>query len=444
MPLDNNELKSKEWLERANSYTSKLSQTYNLRGIDQFNMYLTGRQGDLISLLEGLTEDIDKPLLKGLATDLIDVFNSLYIDEDVICCLIRNLLLQLGAETFLNSLQDYVKFMSEKHLDGIHIDKGNFQLFVNETEFGKAIDRQIALIDIILTFMTLDLSEELVAPTLDFIREISEAAVGFLCIAMQEIVYTLRDSTINWIIDKIDEKQDPESIMKCLPYLDFMSVMKKYINDYGMTDKLLALVNGYIGEQHKKFKKFLTDKKNDKKNDKKDKDGNTVPHNLKMIEFLKLVRGIFVNIKESVVSFEFCAFLSELPEFTQDDIDKQDSNPFYRYIRNQTFNQPNNANITANNIVFGDDNTILRNSTTDSAADSTKYNNTKLAVDNELRSFLRNYMGISSDKADQMLTAGIDNNDGNANKISNNCDMILDSNDINDIINSFINNSRIS
>jgi len=419
------EARTREWLDNAYSYTEKLGGAYNLQGIDKLNMFVSGRSNDLLTMLEDSATSIDQPLFKMLAKDLIGVFGEFYLSDQALCCLVKNILMQTKLQGDIENFNARVKQIAELELNGVHINEGNFALYISETQFGKSIDRNIAVIDIIITFLDLEISD-ITMPIIDFIREISEAAAGFLAIALQQLMFTIRDSGIEWIIDKIDEKIDPESAMKCLPYLDFIKVLKKYINDYGLTAKLNAVIQGWLGQEHAKFKKaFESD----------------FPKHIKEIEMLNYVRGIFYNIKNAIVSWEFCVFMqdSNTDLFTEDG-EFSGHNPYYTYM-NGILNTGTYTAQNKNSFSNADDGTVFSNSSNNT--NTNDQNGTILPSNDELKAFLINRMNMSPSDANNLMS---DANNANMNNgddsIQNSCSVVLEPNDIFSIIDDVIKQSR--
>ena len=104
--INSNEPNSLEWLEQVQSYTNNLGVT-SIQGVEGLTNFIGNRQNDLFGLLDSLVNDVDKPVLKSLMNDMADVLGTFYMDEDVICCLIRNILIQLDLQT---KLKKYLTF----------------------------------------------------------------------------------------------------------------------------------------------------------------------------------------------------------------------------------------------------------------------------------------------------------------------------------------------
>ena len=424
-PINERDANDKDFMDWV-AASIQMSENISLRGISDFNNFISGKEHDLISMLEMMTNDIDKPVFKSLANDMIGVLGSFYISEDALCCLIKNLLMTAGLTEQLMDYNAWILALREKStIDGLYINADNFKFVVSETGFAKSIDIIITIIDIIITFITLDL-KEIVFPSLDFIREITQAAIGFLCIAMQEIIFTMRDSGIQFIINKITEVTDKENYAKCFPYMDFMSVLKKYINDYGLAKKLSDLIQGFIGDAFNKLKR---------------KFDREMPKNVKLLNMLKYIKTILQKIKDAVFSWEYCAFLNANPD-TDGAVNNDPTNPYFKYLQDIVNNGNGTNDLNNNDFQIADNDTILQNINDGSQDGNSKgQNSLNVPSNDEIRAFLQNYMGLTADKTDQLLGDGDKQGDGNGT--GNSCGNILNPSDITSIFNLIIQQSRI-
>jgi len=426
-----------EYIEKVRELTRRVEEhntEVTAKGAGKFTKFVSGRQRDLVSMLKDLTNSIDKPVLKSFATDMIGVLGSFYVSEEMLCCLIKNLLIQLGLQEKLESVNKKIHDLRDSQADpnndayvsGLHLDKDNFEFILSESGFAQAIDSIVAIIDIMLSFLELDI-KDFVMPSLDFIREITEAAIGFLCIAMQEIIFTLRDAGFEWIIKKIDEATEDMEWAKCLPYMDFITIMKKYIHDYGLTAKLAALMQGFTANWGNKFNKAFGDDFN---------------KNVKVIETLRFIKSVLLKIKESVISMEYCVFLNQDPETEN----KTDDNPYFKYLANSLGNSNSQTyDHNTNDFLFSDDDTILNdvNDGSNNLDIDKGQNSINVPSNDEVRAFLLNYMGLSADKADQMLADGGLNTGNDGTGTANSCGNILNPGDISSILKSLVESSKV-
>lgn len=415
----------KDWVEAS----IKLSENISLKNVNDFSNFITNKEYDLIDMLEMTTRDIDKPVLKSLANDMIGVLGSFYMSEEALCCLIKNLLMTAGLTDKLLEYNDWIFSLRNnsdiEQINGLYINEDNFKFVMSETNLAKGIDALIAVIDIIITFLNLDL-KDIVFPSLDFIREITEATIGFLCIAIQEIIFTMRDSGIQYIINKINEVTDRENYAKCFPFMDFMSILKKYIHDYGLAKKLSDLIQGFIGDGINKFKKKFDAE---------------LPKNVKLIEMLKYIKFILNKIKEAVFSWEYCIFLNQDPD-VGGETNANANNPYFKYLQDIINTSPGTNNLNNNNFLIADNDTILQN-VEDGSSNSYEngQNSINVPTNDEVRSFLQNYMGLTADRTDQLLGDG--DARGTGNGVGNSCGNILSAKDMSSIFELIIQQSRI-
>jgi hypothetical protein len=405
--------------------------TTSFKGVNELVSITKQSQTDAVGLLKELTNNVDNQVFKGLANDMINVLGSFYASEEVMCCLIKNLLMVSKAGESIDVWKSKIKQFKE-NITGEEADLSEeFTLAVSDLSFVKSIDEIIFVIDAIILFMELDV-EDIVLPILDFSKLLSDSIVGMIIIAMQEIVFTLRDTAIAWIIDALTKANGNESWIKCLPFMDFVRILRKYIHDYGLLDRLFKLINGHVGGQFKKFNNY-------KKKE--------LAENVRMIEFLKWLRDILIKMKNATLSWEFCVdlnFDSDDDQTTTSDAEKEYKtflgNPLYSDIT--TGDPSNNLNIT-----LGDDNTILSNTGTQEdfqgptgAKDSTF----RPPSNDEVNAFLVNQMGISKDLADQLTgaTNNTDNIQGSLSddprKTNNDCGYVLSSDDLKNTIKDII------
>lgn len=427
MPINNQQANDPKWMDTITMIT-EATQNVSVKNVADVSKFISGSQYDGFALLKGMTEDIDKPILKSLANDMIGVLGSLYIDEDSLCCLIKNLLMTAGAGISFEEYRTFIKKLQKER--GFKQSTFEDIIFeIKELNFVKFIDYMIATIDITLVFLEFEIND-IVFPAMDFIREISEAAAGFVLIAMQEIIFTVRDSAIAWIIDEIENNTNDVNWAKCLPYMDFISIIKKYISDYGILNKLMAMFQGAIGDS---FRKWSKARRAD------------LPKKVKLISFLRWIREILVKIRDAVLSWEFCLFIVK-QENNDGDNQEDDSNPYFNYLSDILNNPTPTSDHLRPDYIFADDNTILNNEGGVANGDGSKgQNSITTPANDEVKAFLQNYLGLSPDKADQALADANKNtgNDVNGNNNNGQCSNVLNPKDINDILERFIEQSRV-
>ena len=128
MPVNNQEANNAEWMQRL-SAIAKASQNTSIKGVTDLTRTIRGAEADGKALLVGLTENIDKPILKSLAKDMLGVLGSFYVDEDALCCLIKNLLMMTGgAVTFEEYREAIDKLKRERGFENTNYDEVRLEL----------------------------------------------------------------------------------------------------------------------------------------------------------------------------------------------------------------------------------------------------------------------------------------------------------------------------
>lgn len=426
MPTENRgPNRQQEVMDKITKLGDNLGNT-SFRGVNDLISMTQESQLDAVGLLRKLTNDIDNQSFKALASDMINVLGSFYGSEEVLCCLIKNLLLAAKAGDEIKSWKEKAKEFKEG-LTGEEEDLSEeFSLSVNELGFVKMLDEMIFVVDTIIIFLSLD-TEDFIIPTLDFSKLLSEAIVGMIIIAMQEIIFTLRDTAIAWIVDSLSKNVGNQNWVKCLPFMDFVRILRRYIHDYGLLDRLFKLISGHIGAKHKTFMGYQN---------------SDFVNNVKMIEFLKKLRDILIKMKNASLSWEFCVDLN----FDFDpQKDKSETESIYDdFITNPNYSQTTTGNPEDNlNIKLGDDNTILTN-TGDQILDPNEVDNFHPPSNSEVNAFLMKFLGLPKDLADQ-ITGMTDNTKNIQGSLSsdphstnNDCGFILSQDDIQSTINEIL------
>ena len=96
--------------------------------------------------------------------------------------------------------------------------------------FVKVIDETIFVVDAIIMFLQLEI-KDIAMPILDIAKLLADAVVGMLIIAMQEIIFTLRDTAIAWVIESLEKATINDEWIKCFQFQDFIQILKKYIHE---------------------------------------------------------------------------------------------------------------------------------------------------------------------------------------------------------------------
>lgn len=432
MPTEGkNPNRQQEVMDKITKIGDNLGNT-SFRGVNELISITNQGQLDAVGLLRKLTEDVDNQVFKTLASDMINVLGSFYGSEEVLCCLIKNLLLAAKAGDHIKAWKDKAKKFKE-NLTGEEEDLSEeFSLSVNDLSFVKMIDEMIFVVDTVIIFLSLDM-EDFVIPALDFSKTLSEAIVGMVVIAMQEIVFTLRDTSIAWIVEELSKNVGGENWVKCLPFMDFVRILRRYIHDHGLLDRLFKLISGHIGAKYKIFKGYQQ---------------SDFVNNVKMIEFLKWLRDILVKMKNASISWEFCVDLNF--DFDTNKDKSQTDNAYDDYVTNPDYTQVTTGDPENNlNVTLGDNNTILTN-TGEPILDPNKIGNFHPPSNSEVNSFLTKFLGLPKDLADQ-ITGMTDNTKNIQGSLSsdphstnNDCGFILSQDNIKNAINSIIKGNGLS
>jgi len=394
MPLPNNQAnKQKEIQDKISNFADHLGPA-GAKGVVDLIGLATDSKLDAIGFLKRLTNDVNVPVLQPLANDLIEVLGSFYTSEEVLCCLIKNLLVttKLGQaiEDAKKKLKDELDRLSDKEKAAIVVGTASdpvtlLTFSVAELGFIDTIDQLIFIIDTILAIMGTNITDIMIPP-LDFSKLLSDSIVGMICIALQEIIFTLRDSAIAWIVDALTKNVGNQAWIKCFPYMGLIQILKEYIHDYGLLDKLFKLIEGFVGGKHAKFKKYLEAK---------------YPKNVKDMEFLKWLRDVLIKIRNAAISWEFCVDLNFDPT------DADEKTEVQKNIGIEILKDDFKKKITGKpddniNTTLGDNNTILINGDIENQINKDKIGDFRPPSNSEVNTFLVNHMGISKDLADQL------------------------------------------
>lgn len=230
-------------------------------------------------LLDGLIKDLDGPILKDMAKEVITTMSNWFNDPELLCCLIQGIWASY-ASTY--SWADLAKMQKEG-------------FSIADSKFGQWLDVLISFVDLVITFISSDLRKiSIMIP--DFLKEITNGVIGAILMVLQEVLFALRDSAINEILYQIDRAQgasmDMENIWaKCIPFAQLLDIIKKYVHDYGLFAELFEKIKGFISQQIGNFgyMKALD-----------------FPKNVKDIEFLYWFRDLLIKLKQAALNFDLC------------------------------------------------------------------------------------------------------------------------------------------
>lgn len=270
MPLSNKQPNSQIDIDQFSSNADALFQNALQPSISK----LLDTPGRLLSermeLLRHQANEIDRPILKQFATDMVSVMSSWLDDPEVLCCLIQGI---------------WSAYTSTKE----EIDDFRREISLNQTEFGKFIDTMITFIDFIIVFLTQDIKKlSLLIP--DIIKELMDSIMGMVLLIIQETLFSLRDSAIGKIFGWMDEWDTNKVWSKCLPLKQMIDILKRYVHDYGLLANLLEKIKG-----------FTSGKKSDWA-----KRSKLALSNAKDLEFLYWLRDLLMKLKKAMINFDFC------------------------------------------------------------------------------------------------------------------------------------------
>lgn len=353
---------------------------------------------DSFGLLSELINKLDRPILKNLALDTITVVSGWFTDPEVLCCLIQGIWAMYAA--------------TYSHTDLAKIQKKG--IGIADTDFAKWLDVLIAFVDLIITFLSSDLKKiSIMIP--DFIKEIMNGVVGAILMVLQEVLFALRDSAINAILQEIDRAQDASLDMeniwaKCIPFAQLLTVLKKHVHDYGLFAELFTKIKGFVSGLVGDFgyMKALD-----------------FPKNVADIEFLYWFRDLLIKLKQAAINFDLCVLYGDaatsgpIPDETPRRIGQGD-------VVTATVNNPR---ITRNNpsevqgFKVASDGTILQDKR------PLIDNSIPILSNSSIRTFLNKYYGIPMNMVDNVLTGsssaesiqGSDINSANISALNADC-----------------------
>jgi len=232
-------------------------------------------------MLRGLVNEIDRPILKGFATQMLDTMAGWFEDPEVLCCLINAI------------WTSYQASQEQQGKTGFSVD-----LKVADTDFGDWLDTLIVFIDFIIAFLTRDL-KQLVLFIPDFIKELFGAVMGAILLILQETLYTIRDSVLQSVLDWIDESVDAGALWAgCLPMQQFLDIIKRYVSDYGLFAEIMAKIRGWLSGKKSDWSKQAA----------------SLVGNTKDLEFLYWLRDLLIKLKQAVINFDLCVEYAYVPD----------------------------------------------------------------------------------------------------------------------------------
>lgn len=370
-------------LNRISRYTSRLSDT-SFAGGEKLIREINGKVvPDAMGLLRELNKNVDNKILNSMARDTIEILGSFYGSREVLCCLIKNMFVALGAMERVGFWAKFNEYKEQLKNEDLADEDGNIAARGNAS-FIKSIDYMIAVIDIAIILLQFEL-KDLILPILDFSQTIMNQVMGALFIALQQIIFILKDTAVGWVLEKLGNIEGDEA--KCIPWVQFVKVLEnlvinheKYMHDHGLLSRLFKLFSGIVGSKFKQFRNF------------EEKD---MLNRIVIIELLKEIRTILQHLKRATLNWEMC-INPGLDLSTDDDDERNESKiDWDTFKKGPTYKNLNTTihGSDLNRRGRADDNTILQDD------ENVKYVRRRIPNDGEISSFLINNLGLPSDYA---------------------------------------------
>lgn len=371
------------------------------------------------TLLDKMMTEIDTPILKDLMTDMTNLLSSVYGSPETLCCLIKNLFLTFAGA---NDIENYRAV--QERLRGDPNASVEEDLFSDPSVIG-VIDSLIFIIDAIILFLQMDL-KDFVFPSLDFSAMLMEGIMSALMMVLQEIIFTLRDTAINWILQTVQDNLGDSPALKCLPFMDLIRFIRTYLHDYGVTGKFFnwfkKLIDGFISNRKAKWQHVV------------DQDAIDIAY---VLDFLKSIRSLLVLLKSATLDISMCIDIDDqLPPEGVTNSEAGESPSGFGLFNGMPSDDTNvNGNIANLNAIVGDNGTILRNSS-GAATGPGNQSPYKAPSNSEINAFLQKRLGLPAELANQLsgFTSSLDNVHGtlsdNPHIAGRDCGYVLDSKEL--------------
>jgi hypothetical protein len=220
-------------------------------------------------LLRQMVNDLNKPILKALANDMLSVLVSWLDDPQVLCCLIQGIWSSYVAKNVNLST--------------------NAKIQLADSDFGKFLDHLIAFVDFIIIFITQDIRRFVIFIP-DLIKEIMNAIMGMIILLIQETAFALRNSVLSVIFEWMDKWDTEKTWSKCLPLKQMINILKKYVHDYGILSSIFEKIKGYVCGMASKSEQVAKN----------------LTVNVKDLEFLYWLRDLLIKLKRATLNFDLC------------------------------------------------------------------------------------------------------------------------------------------
>lgn len=272
MPLNQKKPNTKEQVDSFSTGIENLvsrTENINLGDIGNIAKNLDARA----TYLRSMVNKLDRPILRQMAADMLSSMSSWLEDPEVLCCLIHAI---WGA---------YTSSAGEPER----------QLRIADTKFGDFLNMFISFIDLTIVLLTDDVRKiKLYFP--DIISELVNSIMGAVILAVQETLYSLRDSVIASIFEWIDDKDTDATWARCLPVKNLLNILKKYTHDHGLFATLMEKIKGYTSGLRLEWSKVAE-----------------LPSNARDLEFLFWLRNLLIRLKQAVLNFDFCVDYEFVP-----------------------------------------------------------------------------------------------------------------------------------
>lgn len=327
------------------------------------------RQGVQVRPLLGeMVKNVDRPILKGLAEEVVTLMSNWFEDPQTLCCLIQGLFAHFNATAFWTS-------------DNVTLAN---------TDFAKWLDLLIAFVDVIIVMLTSNIKKlSIMIP--DLIKEIMSGVIGAVLLVLQEVLFAIRDSIIGMLLEEFTYRtRNWAEFSKCLPLAELIDILKKYISDYGLFAELFEKIKGHIGNMVStwQFYKALD-----------------FPKNIKDLEFLYWFRDLLVKLKTASLSFDLCFLpqntaLGGVSAAAPTSSTVLANTPRVTSSTSGLSKAPSSSPENVQGITVAPDGTILENK------EALRKGNLSVLTNSSVRGFLNKYYGYPLDVVDTLVVGG--------------------------------------
>lgn len=341
---------------------------------------------DKKALLKSLIDGVDRPILRSFMTDMLNVMVRWVENPNLLCCLIQGV---IGL---------YNSFDPKNYLGLNEVDKENFYNYIEG--FNNFIDTLVAFIDLIIVLIAEE-AKPFTFAIMDLIKDLMVAVVGAILIAVQQVIFELRDKAIDKIVKWISSHEQNNLWSKCLPFNDFINILKKYVSDYGILAKWFDIVKGHISGLFNKWQNAQKLR---------------LIANVRDIEFLYWLREFLLKLKLAANKFDLCFEFNSSNDDRGNTKSSDESDSRSVPPPNGSPTQGNQNPVPPVSATINSDGTILTEGNPFGANGVIGFTN------DSIRNFLNKYYGLPIDIIDQRMSgsSGINDNIIGSNINSNN------------------------